>query len=332
MGLTPDQIAIAVSLADPQYAAGKLKELNDKAIELEKQKQIKLEIKADAKDALANVQGWQVAWTDAQGKVQTSTVLTGDIIQKTYNDAGEAIRTVNGDVHDADESTKGFQITVKNLDGSTATVTIKDNAKDVMPGIEGVQRLVHNMDGTYSIVTLQANDQASGKIDEVKRKADALNGTRALLEIGYAVATGGPIPGVQQADGGIVKYYAGGGFESHVAQMAPSGVTRVWNEPETGGEAYIPLAGGKRGRSTEVLRQTADMFGYSLVPKGDRGHHHRAGGGHGNGRGGGDVNVRTTLVVQGSVYGDAHLKRQMTSALEAHDRSLALELRRGRES
>jgi hypothetical protein len=73
------------------------------------------------------------------------------------------------------------------------------------------------------------------------------------------------------ADGGIVKAYADGGFEKHQAQIAPAGAMRVWAEPETGGEAYIPLSENKRGRSTQILNAVADSFGYKLMPMADGG-------------------------------------------------------------
>lgn len=70
-------------------------------------------------------------------------------------------------------------------------------------------------------------------------------------------------------DGGIdqLEAYANGGRrgENHVAQIAPAGAWRVWAEPETGGEAYIPLAESKRGRSMAILDEVAGRFGYTLV-------------------------------------------------------------------
>lgn len=54
------------------------------------------------------------------------------------------------------------------------------------------------------------------------------------------------------------------GSEDHRAQIAPAGAWRVWAEPETGGEAYIPLAESKRGRSTDILANVAARFGYGL--------------------------------------------------------------------
>lgn len=72
----------------------------------------------------------------------------------------------------------------------------------------------------------------------------------------------------QYIAGGIdqIEHYAnGGGRENHRAQIAPAGAWRVWAEPETGGEAYIPLASSKRTRSTAILDEVAGRFGYTLV-------------------------------------------------------------------
>lgn len=64
-----------------------------------------------------------------------------------------------------------------------------------------------------------------------------------------------------------IKSFAAGGLENHIAQIAPpSSMLRVWAEPETGGEAYIPLALSKRLRSLKILEDVAKIFGYMLVP------------------------------------------------------------------
>lgn len=76
---------------------------------------------------------------------------------------------------------------------------------------------------------------------------------------------GGNLGKANNADGSIMKFFARGGIEDHVAQIAPAGTMRVWAEPETGGEAYIPLASSKRMRSLEILGTVAKMFGYGLT-------------------------------------------------------------------
>lgn len=84
---------------------------------------------------------------------------------------------------------------------------------------------------------------------------------------------------MELARGGIVQSFAGGG-ESHVAQIAPAGAMRLWAEPETGGEAYIPLANDRRARSMSVLADVARRFNVPL----------------GGGGGGGDRTI--TIVVK----------------------------------
>jgi hypothetical protein len=75
------------------------------------------------------------------------------------------------------------------------------------------------------------------------------------------------------AEGGVVDYYADGGIqrggirhfaagaENHVAQIAPAGSWRVWGEPETGGESYIPLSPAKRPRSRRLAEETVRRLG-----------------------------------------------------------------------
>jgi hypothetical protein len=73
-----------------------------------------------------------------------------------------------------------------------------------------------------------------------------------------------------------VSGYADGGFEKHNAMIAKGGI-RIWNEPETGGEAYIPLAASKRARSERILGQVAKEFGYGLTKFAEGGFYGTAG-------------------------------------------------------
>lgn len=84
--------------------------------------------------------------------------------------------------------------------------------------------------------------------------------------------------GVMRAEGGIAAYAQGGirDLESYangklpnqaVIEKARPHTLVQWAEPETGGEAFIPLAPGKRGRSTSILATVADMFGFNLIPR-----------------------------------------------------------------
>lgn len=76
--------------------------------------------------------------------------------------------------------------------------------------------------------------------------------------------------GLGGANGLLLEAFARGGFhkvgrEEHVAQIARAGTWRVWAEDETGGEAYIPLAPGKRARSVAILEEVARRFGMAVT-------------------------------------------------------------------
>lgn len=70
-------------------------------------------------------------------------------------------------------------------------------------------------------------------------------------------------------NGGILNSYADGKLPDQAMIMQPKGDYGLvqWAEKKTGGEAFIPLANEKRGRSTDILSQVADRFGLMLVEK-----------------------------------------------------------------
>lgn len=97
---------------------------------------------------------------------------------------------------------------------------------------------------------------------------DKIRGMMGFASGGLVLVDGG----ITRAyiDGGIDKlerYANGGTREDHRAQIARGGEWRVWAEPETGGESYIPLAKSKRKRSTQILAKTADIFGLTVLDK-----------------------------------------------------------------
>jgi TP901 family phage tail tape measure protein len=100
----------------------------------------------------------------------------------------------------------------------------------------------------------------------------AINDIRgSIIGVGVAIKAtswdrdGNGVPDAIQAraHGAVVDYFADGGVrrENHVAQIAPAGSWRVWAEPETQGEAYVPLAASKRPRSKAVVEEVVRRFG-----------------------------------------------------------------------
>jgi len=102
-----------------------------------------------------------------------------------------------------------------------------------------------------------------GYLDRLHDKSITLtvyqqNSVNKLAGMGLGSANGN----IFNANGNILKAFAGGS-ENHVAQIAPAGAMRLWAEPETGGEAYIPLAPAKRARSTAIYDEVGKILGKS---------------------------------------------------------------------
>lgn len=151
------------------------------------------------------------------------------------------------------------------------------------PGVQAaLQAILGVKNGDYTAVIKALMDAITAA--STKGQLDAIANQQRTAVIKAKIDTGdypefNPRTGSWQADGalftgpgrwapglGPTKFFANGGIEQHVAQIArPSSQLRVWAEPETGGEAYIPLAVSKRNRSTAILAQVAQQFGFKLT-------------------------------------------------------------------
>lgn len=141
--------------------------------------------------------------------------------------------------------------------GQVVTVPLSAEDKEAIAAIDAVGE---HASRTPAKINVNAVDYATGVINDIARPRSTSVTVNAIpgTSLGGLFSFG-------QADGGVVSYYANGGVrENHVAQIAPAGSMRVWAEPETGGEAYIPLAKSKRARSVAILDQVAERFGYNL--------------------------------------------------------------------
>lgn len=113
------------------------------------------------------------------------------------------------------------------------------------------------------------NTQSSHTISIIRRIKDIFERANGGIDT-YADGGFSHAPRVERyADGGqraVERAQRGSHTEPpHQAHIAPAGAWRLFAEPETGGEAYIPLAQSKRPRSERILNEVADRFGYQLV-------------------------------------------------------------------
>lgn len=168
----------------------------------------------------------------------------------------------------------------KRLVDTWLTVPAKKSTHYSTPGVRNSTNDVHDLGTAIArihgkrVIINAATKQARAEIGSFYRWFTHLRihntatiGFRQLGPGRQAVPFGARYP---RADGGITRFRRfADGTERHIAQIARPGDMRVWAEPETQGEAYIPLAPSKRPRSTAILGTVANDFGFNLTPMAD---------------------------------------------------------------
>lgn len=169
-----------------------------------------------------------------------------------------------------------IQQVVKNVKGAAPEIKITDTATGKVQTIQGTINKTKGITPTISI-----SDRATSPIQGIQGWINGLRDKTVTITTvqntvhtssgGGKGANGGIVRSMSNMFGGSfplakVKAFANGGVEKHVAQISRGQTPfRVWSEPETGGEAYIPLSKAKRGRSTKILEEVARMFGMTLL-------------------------------------------------------------------
>lgn len=182
----------------------------------------------------------------------------------------------------ADAATGAFATRLQEAQAVVAVVAAKygrtaadEVARELSNGTTTVQQVMEKYRIAVEGVSPTVNVNTSVALSKIQTLMNVL---RNLPSATVPVGTGTVL---KEANGGVVDYYANGGVtENHVAQIARAGSYRVWAEPETGGEAYIPLSPAKRARSLAIWEETGRRLGVQGFS--DGGFH---GGDHPPGRG-----------------------------------------------
>lgn len=155
------------------------------------------------------------------------------------------------DTHDSKKQVKDLDKQIKGLRGKVVEARAKGDTKAVKNLQEEIKKL-HDKQIELRVQT---------KMDAKSKKLSA--------QFGWGYANGGITDFTRFATGGIAQAFAKGGLlksfaggaENHIAQIARPGAMRLWAEPETGGEAYIPLSASKRNRSLAIWEETGRRLG-----------------------------------------------------------------------
>lgn len=146
------------------------------------------------------------------------------------------------------------------------SITVKAPSAAAIADLKAVGYKVTTLPNHQIKITVPTSSQAAA-LDRLRAKIDALTNKTVTLTIRQQVTAGKMSSQAAKnaidtsGNGNLFRRYADGGTEQHVAQIAPAGAWRLWAEPETGGEAYIPLAPSKRARSRAIADQTVRMLG-----------------------------------------------------------------------
>ncbi|WP_411078501.1 phage tail tape measure protein, partial [Streptomyces sp. cmx-10-25] len=153
------------------------------------------------------------------------------------------------------------------------TVTVDALTKEARKALEDLGYKIKTTKGKKLSVTAPTGT-AQGDVRALAAAIAALRNRNVTVTTSYVIKgkPGGPPSGTyygstagRSADGNLYgpaveRYAAGGMRENHVAQIAQP-TYRIWSEPETGGEAYIPLAPSKRVRSRAIAAETVKRLG-----------------------------------------------------------------------
>lgn len=215
-----------------------------------------------AKSNLVDAQNPTVS-TSAPGAQQTNWFL--DAVTKAAQTADAQSPTVSTSAPGAAQSnialdavTKAAQAT----DAQSPTVnTSAPGATQATGQLQGTTNAANAIPPSKTITVKADTYSAEQKLAAFKGLVNSITGKTVNVHTSY---TSSGTPMAPQADGGQVKFYGSGG-EHHTAQYARAGTWRVWAEPETGGEWYLPDGLHKRERSVGLAEQMLASWGYAML-------------------------------------------------------------------
>jgi TP901 family phage tail tape measure protein len=281
LGLIPGQVSILLQAKGLDSTLAELLAVQAQFEQVPDRKTIKVDaLGEDAKKKLEDL-GLKIKMIPGTRQYKITAETAGakkalaDYVAQQSKVKGKNVK-ISAETRGAIRDLETLQSKVKNSKGKTITMRV--------PTAEGRRQLealgykIKSTRGktvTISVPTGTPTSQASA----IRAAINAISGKTVSINV---VATGvgaaraaisalGGFGGF--ANGGVVDYYAGGGIqrgrtkrfaggsENHVAQIAPAGSWRVWGEPETGGEGYVPFAPAKRPRSRAITEEIVRRLG-----------------------------------------------------------------------
>ncbi|MFF4902279.1 hypothetical protein [Streptomyces sp. NPDC001068] len=282
MGFVPSEIQTVVMGNMPQ-ATQQVLALRNQLDGLKPGKTIKIDAPTADAQAQLRALGFTVEKVPHSKKISVTAPTTGARVDLAalVSDMAKAPKkkqvTVQAIIKQAAGDLKGIQDKVASLKPKKS-ITVTAPTAVAQKALKDLGYKITNVDkGGKKVKITAPNATPLAQVQRVQTAINNLTGKTVHVTVQYS-ESGKPAVVRTHADGGIVQYANGGiraavgrikafaaGAENHIAQIGKPGEWRLWSEPETGGEAYIPLAPGKRKRSEAILQKVAEMFGGRVV-------------------------------------------------------------------
>ncbi|MFK0279553.1 hypothetical protein ACIQVL_03630 [Streptomyces sp. NPDC090499] len=282
MGFVPSEIQTVVMGNMPE-ATQQVLALRNQLEALKPGKTITIDAPTAAAQAQLKALGFTVEKVPHSKKIAVTAPTTGARadLAALVADMAKAPKkkqvTVEAIIKQAAGDLKGIQEKVASLKPKKS-ITVTAPTSVAQKALKDLGFKIENVDkGGKKVKITAPNATPLAQVQRIQSAINNLTGRTINVTVQYT-ESGKPAVVRTHADGGIVQYANGGirratdrikafaaGAENHIAQIGKPGEWRLWSEPETGGEAYIPLAPGKRKRSEAILEKVAEMFGGRVV-------------------------------------------------------------------
>ncbi|MGP8302001.1 phage tail tape measure protein [Streptomyces inhibens] len=292
LGLLPSKVSLLLQTKGMDSTLANLIAVQAEFHRLPKAKTIKVDSLSDGAQKKLRSLGFTVKTVPGTRQIEITAPTAGakknldGLIDKLGRTPNRKKVHVSAPSAAAIKSLEAVQAKIRSTPGSKS-VTVRAPTAQARKELEALGFRIEKVPGRKNVKVTVPTGGPIKAADAIKARIDALRNKQVTVTLFRQVK--GPswdrdvngVPdmiqnpnykGFGQANGGVVDYYADGGVregadrlrrrrEQHVAQIAPAGSWRIWGEPETQGEAYVPLAASKRDRSKAVVEDVVGRFG-----------------------------------------------------------------------
>ncbi|WP_370419015.1 hypothetical protein AB8O64_11210 [Streptomyces sp. QH1-20] len=275
LGLMPDTVTTLIRADGADEVTTQVLGLQSKLLALPKGETIKIDAPTGPAITALRALGFTVTALPGGKKVEVTAPTDAargqlrSLIADLASTPGSKNVTVQAQIGAAAADLTTIRDKIASLRGKTLTVSAPTAL--AQEELRALGFTVESVPGSKNVRVSAPTDEARGSVAALQAAINSLQG-RTITNYVQTVSLGPPmVDGVPltlpNANGGLLEFFANGGIrrENHVAQIAPANSVRVWAEPETQGEAYVPLSPAKRTRSKAVLEEVARRFGGQVV-------------------------------------------------------------------